>query len=87
METISITTLHERTSEYVRKAAKNGEIYVTDRGKTVAKIVPEHRPPAVPYFARRKLTPAFRRLQESGKLRRGRDSTDIISEGREERGS
>ena len=85
METISIAELHERTGQYVRKAARNGEIHVTYRGKTVAKIVPEHRKPAVPYFARRKLTPAFRRLMEGGKLRGGRDSTAIISEGREDR--
>ena len=85
MKTISIAELHERTGEYVRKAAEAGEIYVTDRGKTVAKIVPEHKEPGVPYFARRKFTPAFRRLMKSGKLRGGRDSTEIISEGREDR--
>jgi prevent-host-death family protein len=39
MKTISIRELHERTGEYIRKAAKTGVIYVTDRGRTVAKII------------------------------------------------
>jgi len=47
-------------------------------------LLPE-QPPAseVPYFARRKLNPEFRKLMESGALRGGRDSTDIISEERD----
>src|SRR5207253_504539 len=57
---VTIRELHERTGEYIRKAAETGEIYVTDRGKTIARIVPEHDRPQTPYFARRKLTPAFR---------------------------
>jgi len=85
MKTISIAELHERTGEYVRQAAESGGIYVTDRGRTVAKIVPEPKGSGVPYFARRKLTPAFRRLMESGKLRGGRNSTETISEDREDR--
>ena len=83
MKTISIRELHERTGEYVRKAAEAGEIYVTDRGKTVAKIVPQQDKPETPYFARRKLTPAFRKLMKSGKLRGGADSTGIVSEDRD----
>ncbi|HOY56981.1 MAG TPA: type II toxin-antitoxin system prevent-host-death family antitoxin [Verrucomicrobiota bacterium] len=87
MKTVSIRELHERTGEYVRQVARSGEIYVTDRGRTVARIVPEHHTPEVPYFARRKLTPAFRKLMEGGKLRGGTDSTQAISEEREERGA
>ena len=83
MKTISIRELHERTGEYVRRAAKDGEIYVTDRGKTVAKIVPQQHSPEVPYFAERKLTPAFRKLVKSGKLRGGSDSTRIVSDDRD----
>jgi prevent-host-death family protein len=83
MKTISIRELHERTGEYIRQAAQTGEIYVTDRGKTVARIVPEHHQPETPYFARRKLTPAFRKLMKDGKLRRGPDSTAIVSEDRD----
>jgi len=40
----------------------------------------------VPYFARRKVSAAFKRLDESGKTGRGTDSTVGISEDREERG-
>lgn len=39
--------------------------------------------PEVPYFARRKLNPGFKELMESGALRGGRDSTEIISEDRD----
>jgi prevent-host-death family protein len=53
METISIREPQEKTGEYIRKAAEAGEIYVTDRGKTVARIVPDHDQAATPYFARR----------------------------------
>jgi prevent-host-death family protein len=83
MKRISIRELHEKTGEYVRKAADAGEIYVTDRGKIVAKIVPQQELPQTPYFARRKLTPAFRKLMKSGKLRGGGDSTRIVSEDRD----
>lgn len=83
MKKISIRDLHEKTGEYVRAVAKNGEIYVTDRGKTVAKIVPQLELPEIPYFARRKTTPAFRKLMKSGKLRGGTDSTRIVSEDRD----
>jgi antitoxin (DNA-binding transcriptional repressor) of toxin-antitoxin stability system len=83
MKIITIRELHEKTGEWVRQAARFGEIAITDRGKTVAKIVPQAREPRVPYFARRKLTPGFRKLMESGHLRGGTDSTVIISEDRD----
>jgi prevent-host-death family protein len=85
MKTVSIRELHERTGKYVRQVAKSGEIYVTDRGRTVARLLPEQDTPEEPYFARRKLTPAFRKLMASGKLRGGTDSTQTISEAREDR--
>jgi antitoxin (DNA-binding transcriptional repressor) of toxin-antitoxin stability system len=83
MNKISIRELPERTGEHVRRAAEVGEIYVTDRGRTIAKIVPETEPAEAPYFARRKLTPAFRKLMKSGRLRGGTDSTRIVSEDRD----
>lgn len=83
MKTISIRELHAKTGKYVRGAAQAGEIYITDRGKLVAKIVPQQEPEQTPYFARRKLTVAFRKLMESGKLRGGTDSTQIVSEDRD----
>lgn len=83
MRTISIRELHEKTGKYVRAAADVGDIYVTDRGRTVAKIVGQQELPEIPYFSRRKLTPAFRRLMKTGKLRGGTDSTRIVSEDRD----
>ena len=83
MKTISIRELHERTGEYIRKAVKEGAILVTDRGKTVAKIVPQEETPQVPYFARRVLTPGFRKLMKSGRLRGGTDSTRMVSDDRD----
>ena len=85
MKTISIRELHNRTGAFVRQASRHGAIQVTDRGRIVASIVPQTEPAAVPYFARRKPSPAFRRLDESGKTGRGTDSTAGISEEREDR--
>lgn len=85
MKTVTIRELHSRTGELVRQASQHGEIRVTDNGRVVAKIVPEAEPAEVPYFARRKVSPAFRRLDESGKTGRGTDSTMAISDDREDR--
>jgi len=84
MKMISIRELHARTGRWVRQAARHGQILVTDRGRTVAKIVPETEPDQAPYFARRKFSPAFQKLVASGKLSRGTDSTLIISQDRDE---
>lgn len=83
MKTISIRELHEKTGLWVRQSVHYGEIEVTDHGKTVARILPQVREPEAPYFARRKFTPAFRKLVASGRLRGGGDSTLMISEDRE----
>ena len=85
MKTVTIRELHARTGELVRQASRDGEIRVTDSGRIVAKILPEAEPAQVPYFARRKVSPAFKRLDESGKTGRGTDSTIAISEEREDR--
>ena len=83
MKTITLRELHQKTGKTVRRVAEVGEIYVTDRGNTIAKIVPQEATPEVPYFARRKLTAAFRKLMRGGKLRGGTDSTMVISEDRD----
>lgn len=47
---------------------------------------PQPAPAEVPYFARRKLNPEFKKLMESGALRprpEDRDVTDLISEDRD----
>ena len=84
MKKISIRELHERTGMLVRESGRLGEIDVTDRGVTVARIVPVVREAEAPYFSRRKLTRSFQSLQRSGKLSGGTDSTDLISEGRDQ---
>lgn len=39
MKTISIHQLHEETDQWVRRAARYGEILVTDSAGTIAKLV------------------------------------------------
>lgn len=86
MKTVTIRELHNRTGAIVREAARHGEMRITDNGRVVASIVPQTAPPKVPYFARRKPSPAFQKLDASGKTGRGPDSTQTISEDREDRG-
>lgn len=83
MKTVSIRELHSRTGKLVRQASQFGEIRVTDNGRVVARIVPQVEPGPVPYFARRKPSPAFRRIDESGRTGRGTDSTLAISRERD----
>jgi prevent-host-death family protein len=85
MKTITIRQLHEKTGEWVRKAERHGQIIVTDRGQPIAKIVPQPKEAEVPYFARRKMSPEFKKLWDSGKLQGGTDLTIAISEDREDR--
>jgi prevent-host-death family protein len=85
MKTISIRELHARTGELVRQASRYGEIQVTDNGRVVAKIIPQNERTEEPYFARRKLSAAFKKLDQSGKTGGGTDSTIAISEDREDR--
>ncbi len=85
MRTISIRELHLRTGRLVREASAHGEIRVTDRGRVIAKLVPETEPVEVPYFAQRKPSVAFDRLDRSGKTSLGTDSTVGLSEDRRDR--
>jgi prevent-host-death family protein len=85
MKTITIRELHNRTGELVREASRQGEIRVTDNGRVVARILPQTETSKIPYFARRKLSGAFKRLDASGKTGRGTDSTTTISQDREDR--
>jgi antitoxin (DNA-binding transcriptional repressor) of toxin-antitoxin stability system len=86
MRTITIRELHNRTGRWVRQAALDGEIIVTERGVCVAKIVAQSPAAKSPYFARRKVSTAFSKLSSGGKLRGGTDSTRAISEDRDDRG-
>jgi prevent-host-death family protein len=85
MKTVTIRELHAKTGELVRDASRHGHILVTDNGKTIAKIVPETNETGVPYFANRKPSTAFGKLDGSGKTGRGTDATQLISEDREDR--
>ena len=85
MKTISIRVLHEKTGEWIRQAGEYGEIIVTDRGRAIAKIQPQADLRDIPYFARRRISQAFRGLMQRGKLRGGADSTQIVSEDRDRR--
>ena len=85
MKTISIRELHARTGKLVRAASRHGEIRVTDNGRVVARIVPQAPAASLPYFSRRQPSPAFKRLDASGKTARGTDSTLVISGDRDDR--
>ena len=87
MKTVSIRQLHARTGALVREPSHQGEIRVTDRGRVVAKIVPQTEPAQIPYFARRRYISArVKTLIQNGRLgRAGTDSTTAISEDREDR--
>ena len=85
MKTVTIRELHAKTGELVRDASRHGHIVVTDNGHAIAKIVAETNETRVPYFARRKPSAAFARLDASGKTGRGTDATRLISEDREDR--
>jgi prevent-host-death family protein len=84
VKTVSIRELHNRTGSLVRGASRHGEIRVTDNGRVVAKIIPLTETPPLPYFARRKPSAAFKKLDSSGKTGTGEDITQAISEDREE---
>lgn len=85
MKTVSIRELHAKTGELVRAAARHGEILVTDNGRTIAKILPQSEVSETPYFARRKMSAAFAKLDAGTKTGRGTDTTQLISEDRDDR--
>ena len=80
MKTISIRELHTRTGHYVRRAATD-PIVITDRGETVARLVPVAEPAGLT-FGQRRLRPGFRRFLAMP-LKSGTDSTQIVSEDRD----
>ena len=82
---MTIRELHAKTGQLVRDALRHGHILVTDNGRTIAKIVPETTESEVPYFAHRKSSKAFAKLDASGQTGNGTDATQLISEDREDR--
>ena len=83
MKTISIRELHQQTGAWVRRAAAQGSITVTERGRPIARL--EAIADAGPKnpFLTRKLLPAYAKFK--GKLGRGTDSTQLVSEDRDGR--
>ena len=83
MKTISIRELHRQTGAWVRKAAEQGSITVTERGRPIARL--EAIADAGPKnpFLTRKLRPAYARLK--GKLGKGTYSTQLVSKDRDRR--
>ena len=74
---IPVRELHARTGHYVRKAASNVEVVVTERGVPAARLTPlasvSATGQAMTIKARRKLIPEYRRLSESGALKSRKD--------------
>ncbi len=68
------------TGQWVRRAVKE-EVYVTERGRLLAKIVPAKPLPDKPFFANPKFTCAF--IAQRKHLRGGTDSAQTISEDRD----
>jgi len=82
---ISVRELHARTGHYVRKAGANQRVIVTDNGKPVAELKPleEDSTPRRKPWENRVLRPGFAAIMD--KCVGGTDSTQIISEDREDR--
>lgn len=80
IKTISIRELHEQTGRWVRQAS-SGEVYVTERGRPVAKITPVAPLPQKPFFADPRFTRAYLRHRNS--FRNGTDATETISQDRD----
>ena len=80
MKTITIRELHQSTGRWVRQA-QAGEIYVTERGRLIARIVAASPLPPQPFFANPTYTRAF--VRERTRLHGGTDSTETIGEDRD----
>jgi antitoxin (DNA-binding transcriptional repressor) of toxin-antitoxin stability system len=80
MKAITIRQLHEATGRWVRQA-QDGEVYVTDRGRLIARIVAASPLPQQPFFADPTYTREF--LRERARLEGGTDSTETIGEERD----
>ncbi|MFP5233316.1 MAG: type II toxin-antitoxin system Phd/YefM family antitoxin [Acidobacteriota bacterium] len=80
MKTVTIRELHQATGRWVRQA-QAGDVYVTERGRLIARIVPASPLPPQPFFADPTYTRAF--IRERARLRGGTDLTQIVGEERD----
>lgn len=85
MKQVTLRQLHENTGTLVREAVRLGGIVVTDRGTPIARIEPASRQTTDKPFKRRRILPAYQELLDSGALKGGTDSTQIVSEDRDGR--
>lgn len=85
MKQVSLRELHEKTGLLIRDARRVGGLIVTDRGTAIARIEPVDSRPSPNPFLSRKLLPAYQRLLRSGRLGRGTDSTQSVSDDRDGR--
>ncbi len=86
MATITLSELHEHTTEWLYGADEHQEIIVMDKGRPLARIHPMASPAQIPVanpFLNRKFLPGFVELQ--ARLVGGTDTTQIISEDRDGR--
>ncbi|MGI8436503.1 MAG: type II toxin-antitoxin system Phd/YefM family antitoxin [Chthoniobacterales bacterium] len=86
---ISIRELHARTGHYVRKAAQQRRVIITDHGKPIAEMQPKASAAAAENpWKTRKLRAAFKESMKRGAFRPKPgepDITDLISEDRDGR--
>lgn len=86
MKTISLRELRHNTGKWMRRAAEEKEIIVTDRGVIIAKVVaPDEPSKKKKNWANRTLLPGYEALMKAGKLKSTGDSSVYISEDRTSR--
>jgi len=86
MKAISLRELHNNTGEWIRKAAEEEEIVITDRGTAVATVKPYKKSNAKKYtWANRPLRPGYAAAMKEGRLKTSGDSTFYISQDRTSR--
>jgi antitoxin (DNA-binding transcriptional repressor) of toxin-antitoxin stability system len=81
---IPVRELHSRTGHYVRKASRNMEVIVTDRGRAIARLSPlvASQQKKALLGARRILAPGYRELLASGALKNRVASADPSADDR-----
>lgn len=81
---IPIRELHARTGHFVRLAARQNEIIVTERGKPAARLSPlistAAQNPAATIAERRRLRTDYRTALAGGKLSMSEDSAPTLNE-------
>jgi antitoxin (DNA-binding transcriptional repressor) of toxin-antitoxin stability system len=81
---IPIRELHARTGHFVRLAARQNEIIVTERGKPAARLSAlvsgEVQAPTVTLAERRRLRNDYRAALAGGKLSMAKDSAPTLHE-------